>query len=87
MFGIGAQEILIIGLLFLVVFGPGYLPGMARDVGQFVGEAPRPVDQFRSELTSTENRDSIEPRRSDRLATIRASLIESLIDVRDARTK
>ena len=66
MFGIGAKEIVITRLLFLVVFGPGKLPGMARDVGRIVGEAPRPVDQFRSELTSTENRDSIEPQRSDR---------------------
>ncbi|MBA3474590.1 MAG: twin-arginine translocase TatA/TatE family subunit [Rubrobacter sp.] len=66
MFGIGAQEMIVIGLLFLVVFGPGKLPGMARDFGRFVGEARRHVDEFKSELTSTGNNDSNEPRRSDR---------------------
>jgi sec-independent protein translocase protein TatB len=66
MFGIGAQEMVIIGLLFLVVFGPGKLPGMARDFGRFVGGARRHVDEFTSELTSTENGDSSEPRRADR---------------------
>lgn len=66
MFGIGAQEIVIIGLLFLVVFGPSKLPGMARDLGRFVGGARRHVDEFKSELTSTENTGSSEPRRDDR---------------------
>ncbi len=66
MFGIGAQEMVIIGLLFLVVFGPGKLPGMARDFGRFVGGARRHVDEFKSELTSTENAGSDEPQRSER---------------------
>ena len=65
MFGIGAQEMVIIGLLFLVVFGPGKLPGMARDFGRFVSEARRHVDEFKSELTSTGDSVSSEPRRSD----------------------
>ncbi len=67
MFGIGAQEMVIIGLLFLVVFGPGKLPGMARDFGRFVGGARRHVDEFKSELTSTESDHSNKKsRRSDR---------------------
>ena len=51
MFGIGGQEIIIIGLLFLVIFGPSKLPQMARDLGRFVNEARRSVDEFKSELT------------------------------------
>lgn len=66
MFGIGTQEMVIIGLLFLVIFGPGKLPGMARDFGRFVSGARRHVDEFKSELTATGNSDSSEPRRSDR---------------------
>ena len=50
MFGIGGQEIIIIGLLFLVIFGPSKLPQMARDIGRFVTEARRSVDEFKSEL-------------------------------------
>lgn len=38
-FGIGTQEMVIIGLLFLVIFGPSKLPGMARDLGRFVSGA------------------------------------------------
>jgi sec-independent protein translocase protein TatB len=59
MFGIGGQEIVIIGLLFLVIFGPSKLPQMARDLGRFVGEARRSIDEFKDELTaaSDENQD------------------------------
>ncbi|HEU4494187.1 MAG TPA: twin-arginine translocase TatA/TatE family subunit [Rubrobacteraceae bacterium] len=52
MFGIGGQEIVIIGLIFLVIFGPSKLPQMARDLGRFVGEARRSMDEFRDELTA-----------------------------------
>lgn len=36
----------IIGLLFLMVFGPSKLPGMARDLGRLVSGARRHVDEF-----------------------------------------
>jgi Sec-independent protein translocase protein TatA len=54
MFGIGAQEAVIIGLLFLVNFDPSKLPGMTRDFGRFVSGARRQLDEFKSEITSTE---------------------------------
>ena len=52
MFGIGAQEIVIIGLLFLVIFGPNKLPQMARDLGRFVNEARASIEEFKEELTA-----------------------------------
>ncbi len=52
MFGIGPTELLIIGVLFLVIFGPAKLPSMARDFGRFVNEARRSFDEFKSELIS-----------------------------------
>ena len=55
MFGIGGQEMIIIGLLFLVVFGPSKLPQMARDLGKFVNEARRSMDEFKGELLSDED--------------------------------
>jgi Tat protein translocase TatB subunit len=55
MFGIGGQEIVIIGLLFLVIFGPNALPRMARDLGRFVSEARRSIDEFKEELTAVED--------------------------------
>jgi Tat protein translocase TatB subunit len=55
MFGIGGQEMIIIGLLFLVIFGPSKLPQMARDLGKFVKGARRSMDEFKGELLSDED--------------------------------
>ena len=57
MFGIGGQEVIIIGLIFLVVFGPSKLPQMARDFGRFISDARRSMDEFKSELVSSEDED------------------------------
>lgn len=54
MFGIGTQEMLVIGLLALVVFGPGKLPGIARDLGKFVRKAQHLMDEFRSGISPIE---------------------------------
>jgi sec-independent protein translocase protein TatB len=66
MFGIGGQEIVIIGLLFLVIFGPSKLPQMARDLGRFVGEARRSIDEFKDELTASSDEDEEEKRKKPR---------------------
>jgi sec-independent protein translocase protein TatB len=57
MFGIGGEELLVIGLLVLVIFGPSNLPQMARDLGWFVNEARRSVDEFQDELVSGNDED------------------------------
>jgi sec-independent protein translocase protein TatB len=49
-FGVGVQEMVFIGLLFLVIFGPSKLPQMARELGQFVNDARRAIDEFKEEL-------------------------------------
>ena len=54
MFGIGPQELLLIGLLILVIFGPVKAAGMARDIGRFVNGANRTVEEFKEELLSEE---------------------------------
>ena len=54
MFGIGLQELVVIGLLVLVVFGPTKAASMARDLGRFVNEARGSGDEFKSELISEE---------------------------------
>ena len=48
------QEMVIVGLLFLVIFGPSKLPAMARDLGRFVNEARRSVEEFKEDLVSEE---------------------------------
>ena len=54
MFGIGPQELLLIGLLILVIFGPVKAAGMARDIGRFVNGANRTVEEFKEEIRSEE---------------------------------
>jgi sec-independent protein translocase protein TatB len=54
-FGIGFQEVVIIGVIFLVLFGPSKLPEIARDLGRFVTEARRSIDDFKEELTAEED--------------------------------
>ena len=63
MFGIGGQEIVIIARLFLVIFGPSKLPQMARDLGRFVSEARRSIDEFKDELTAASDEDEEEKRK------------------------
>jgi len=65
MFGIGGQEIVIIGLLVLVIFGPNALPRMARDLGRFVTEARRSIDEFKEELTAGADEDEEEDDEED----------------------
>ena len=55
MFGIGVQEMVIVGLLFLVIFGPSKVPDMARDLGRFVNVARRSVEEFKEDLISEED--------------------------------
>jgi Tat protein translocase TatB subunit len=62
-FGIGGQELIIIGLLFLVIFGPSKLPHMARDLGRFVNEARRSVDEFKGELMLDDEEEDRRPKR------------------------
>jgi Tat protein translocase TatB subunit len=54
MFGIGPQELVVVALLALVVFGPRRLPQMARDLGRFVSEARHSLGEFKEELGSEE---------------------------------
>ena len=54
MFGIGPQELLVIGLLILLVFGPIKAAGMAREMGRFVDGANRTVEELKSEIVPQE---------------------------------
>lgn len=56
----------IIALLFLLIFGPNALPKMARDLGRFVNEARRSIDEFKSELTAADDEDDDTPARRRR---------------------
>jgi sec-independent protein translocase protein TatB len=53
-FGFGGQELVIIGLLLLIVFGPARVGQMARDVGRFAYRARSSVEEFKAELTAAD---------------------------------
>lgn len=50
MFDIGFSEIVVIGVIALIVFGPEELPRVARLAGKILGNFRRYVDQVKSEL-------------------------------------
>ena len=54
MFGVGPEELVVIVLLFVVVFGPGKAVSMARDLGRFANEARGHVEEFKGELLDSE---------------------------------
>jgi Sec-independent protein translocase protein TatA len=62
MFGVGPQEVVVIVLLLLVIFGPGKAASMARDLGRFANEARSHVEEFKSEVVSSGEEDGDEPR-------------------------
>jgi sec-independent protein translocase protein TatB len=50
MLGIGAEEVLLILIVALLILGPERLPRVARDVGKVVGDLRRTSDEFREEF-------------------------------------
>ena len=75
MFGVGPQEMVLIGLLSLIIFGPSKLPQMARELGQFVNEARRAVEEFKEDLILQEE-DGRKPEESGGLEREEASELE-----------
>ncbi len=51
---LGIQEMLVIGLLVLVVFGPRRLPEIARSMGKALREFKRGVNEIQRELEEAE---------------------------------
>lgn len=49
---IGPLEILVVGVVALIVFGPQRLPEMARSIGKALAEFRRQASDIRSEFTA-----------------------------------
>jgi Sec-independent protein translocase protein TatA len=60
MFGVGPQEMVIIGLMCLLIFGPGKFTEMARQLGRFSRKVSASVDELKSELDLAKYEDSNE---------------------------
>lgn len=61
MFDIGLQEMIIIGVLALLVFGPSKLPELGRMVGRALREFRRASDEFRSTVETNLNLNELDP--------------------------
>lgn len=55
MFGIGGQELIVIFLVLLLLFGAKKLPELARGVGKSMGEFKKAREDFEKEITRAEN--------------------------------
>jgi len=55
MFDIGLQEMVLIGVIALLVFGPGKLPELGRMVGRAMREFRRASDEFRQTVETNLN--------------------------------
>jgi Tat protein translocase TatB subunit len=66
MFDIGLQEMIVIGVLALLVFGPSKLPELGRMVGRTLREFRRASDEFRSTVETNLNFHDIDPPARDR---------------------
>ena len=52
MFGLGFGEIVLIMVVALIVFGPDKMPDVARQMGRFLGEFRRTLDEMKHELNA-----------------------------------
>src|SRR5205809_4708037 len=61
MFDIGLQEMLVIGVIALLVFGPSKLPELGRMVGRAMREFRRASDEFRQTVETNLNLNGPDP--------------------------
>ncbi|HEY3065462.1 MAG TPA: twin-arginine translocase TatA/TatE family subunit [Methylomirabilota bacterium] len=61
MFDIGLQEMLLIGVLALLVFGPSKLPELGRMFGRAMREFRRASDEFRSTVETNLHINDVDP--------------------------
>lgn len=61
MFDVGFQEILVIGVIALLVFGPGKLPELGRMFGRLMREFRRASDEFRTTVETNLHINDLDP--------------------------
>ena len=55
MFGLGLQEIIVIGVLALLLLGPKKLPELAQTLGKFIRDFQHAADEVKREITTPMN--------------------------------
>ena len=62
---LGPLEILVVGVLALIVFGPERLPDMARTIGRTLSELRRMASEVRTEFETGLDLDEVEDEPED----------------------
>jgi sec-independent protein translocase protein TatA len=57
MFGLGYQELLLILVIVLILFGAQRLPDLARSLGSSVKEFKKGVNELKDDASSAQNKD------------------------------
>jgi sec-independent protein translocase protein TatA len=57
MFGLGYQELLLILVIVLILFGAQRLPDLARSLGSSVKEFKKGVTELKDDVSSTQKKD------------------------------
>jgi TatA/E family protein of Tat protein translocase len=70
LFDFGAGEIMLVVLAVLLVFGPGKIPEIARNLGKFINEIKRASEDIKTEI----NREGDRIDREKRLSEYKESL-------------
>lgn len=65
MFDIGFGELLVIGIIALLVVGPGKLPELARTAGRWAGAARRVLGEIKAEVKAEALHDEFEQHNRD----------------------
>lgn len=63
--GLGGQEMILIFLIVLLLFGAKKLPQLARGVGKSMGEFKRAREDFESEITRGEDEARAEAKKEE----------------------
>ena len=79
MFGMGWAEILVIGVVGMLVFGPDKLPGMAKQAGQFVRTVKQMAENAKNDLGREMGQDfsDVDLRSLDPREIVRRNLLDS----------
>ena len=77
MFGLGAGEILVIGVIALIFIGPKKLPELARGLGKGIREFQKAKDDLMDEVRAEELKEEFEEERKSIQAEIKENHLAS----------
>ena len=87
MFGLGAGELLLIGVFALIFIGPKKLPELARGLGQSIREFQKAKDDFMTEVKNEGDAIENDPTKKDQLPSGVNEVDETLVSSESKETE